>query len=141
MTEGYLTGEQLNQEDLSVWETLVHLARTHPLGNVCQFTAYGLRLNPTLIRLYGETQWTALNWPHRLKLRRKPLALALHGYYSTHVRPVPVKLSTLQSYTGSANAQPADFKRKATKALEELKALGFLSSYYFERDLVIVLRA
>jgi hypothetical protein len=193
------TGEQLNQEDLSVWETLVHLAREHPLGNVCQFTAYGLlkmlglhtggdehrrlhttitrmiacaveikhegrtyigsliedaasiedeptkyyalRLNPTLIRLYGETQWTALNWRHRLQLRRKPLALALHGYYSTHARPVPVKLSTLQAYTGSANAQTADFKRKVKTALTELKTLGFLSDFYFERDLVIVCRA
>lgn len=193
------TGEQLNQEDLSVWETLVHIGRQHPLGNICQFTAYGLlkklglhtggdehrrlhttitrmiacaveikhdgrtyigsliedgasidteptkayalRLNPTLIRLYGETQWTALNWGHRLKLRRKPLALALHGYYSTHARPVPVKLSTLQSYTGGANTQPADFKRKVSKALEELKELGFLTHYHFERDLVIVSRA
>jgi len=28
------TGEQLNQEDLTVWETLVHIARQQPLGNV-----------------------------------------------------------------------------------------------------------
>ena len=36
------TGEQLNQEDLTVWETLIHLARQHPLGTTCQFTAHGL---------------------------------------------------------------------------------------------------
>src|SRR5450755_4717353 len=36
------TGEQLNQEDLTVWDALVHLARRHPLGNICQFTAHGL---------------------------------------------------------------------------------------------------
>jgi hypothetical protein len=36
------TGEQLNQEDLTVWETLVHLARQHPLGNECSFSAYGI---------------------------------------------------------------------------------------------------
>jgi hypothetical protein len=36
------TGEQLNQEDLSLWENLVHLAKEHPLGNVCTFTAYGI---------------------------------------------------------------------------------------------------
>src|SRR4051794_6801283 len=36
------TGEQLNQEDLTLWETLVHLAKEHPLGNVCAFTAHGL---------------------------------------------------------------------------------------------------
>ena len=76
-----------------------------------------------------------------MALRRKPLALALHGYYSTHARPVAVKLSTLQSYTGSSNAQAADFKRKVAKALEELKKLGFLAHYQFERELVHVTRA
>jgi TrfA protein len=34
------TGEQLNQEDLTLWETLVHLAKEKPLGDVCSFTAY-----------------------------------------------------------------------------------------------------
>ena len=36
------TGEQLNQEDLTLWETLVHLAKNEPLGNVCEFTAYDI---------------------------------------------------------------------------------------------------
>lgn len=36
------TGEQLNQEDLTVWETLVHLARQHELGHICSFTAHGI---------------------------------------------------------------------------------------------------
>jgi hypothetical protein len=36
------TGEQLNQEDLSVWETLAHLGRQHPLRHVCEFAAHGL---------------------------------------------------------------------------------------------------
>lgn len=34
------TGEQLNQEDLTLWETLVHLAKEKPLGYICEFTAY-----------------------------------------------------------------------------------------------------
>jgi hypothetical protein len=36
------TGEQLNQSDLDVWETIVHQARQHPLGHVCTFTAHSL---------------------------------------------------------------------------------------------------
>ncbi|MBF0554727.1 MAG: hypothetical protein HQK96_09280 [Nitrospirae bacterium] len=36
------TGEQLNQEDLTLWETLVHMARKHPLGDICTFTAHGI---------------------------------------------------------------------------------------------------
>lgn len=190
------TGEQLNQEDLTVWETLVHLARNNPLGNVCNFTAYGLlktlglkvggeqhrilhstiirlsgavveithegktyfgtliqsgvkdeitkhyavKLNPELIRLYGETQWTAVNWQQRLELRRKPLAQALHGYYSSHSRPYPVKLATLQHFTGSQNKHSGSFKRQVIMALEELKRKGFLGDYSFDGDMLRVLR-
>src|SRR5437660_8118556 len=31
------TGGQLDQSDLDVWEQVLHLARQHPLGTVCQF--------------------------------------------------------------------------------------------------------
>lgn len=33
------TGMQLDQSDLDVWEHAVHLARLHPLGNICVFKA------------------------------------------------------------------------------------------------------
>jgi hypothetical protein len=33
-------GQQLNQEDLTLWEALVHLAKESPLGDECEFTAY-----------------------------------------------------------------------------------------------------
>jgi hypothetical protein len=36
------TGKQLNQEDMTVWVALVDLARQHPLGTECSFTAYGI---------------------------------------------------------------------------------------------------
>ena len=190
------TGEQLNQEDLTLWETLVHLSKRHPLGNVCTFTAHGIlkalnlptggqqhrqlhesiirltggiseithegktyfgpliksgikdevtshytiELNRELIRLYGETQWTAIDWQQRLELRKKPLAQALHAFYSSHRQPFPVKLATLQRLTGSKNAQAADFKRKCRVALDELVKLGFLTGYRIERDTVTVSR-
>lgn len=190
------TGQQLNQEDLTLWETLVHLAKAHPLGNLCTFTAHGLlkaldlntggdehrrlhksitrlnacsvqithegktyfgaliksglkdeltshytiELNRELIRLYGETQWTAIDWQQRLDLRRKPLAQALHAYYSSHRQPFPVKLTTLQGLTGSRNGQAADFKRQCRKALDELVKLGFLQGYTFQGDSVAVQR-
>lgn len=34
------TGIQLTQSDLDVWEQALHLARLHPLGNRCEFTAH-----------------------------------------------------------------------------------------------------
>ena len=35
------TGIQLDQSDLDVWEQALHLARHHPLGTRCEFSAYG----------------------------------------------------------------------------------------------------
>ena len=35
------TGMQLDQSDLDVWEQALHLARQHPLGSRCDFTANG----------------------------------------------------------------------------------------------------
>jgi hypothetical protein len=190
------TGEQLNQEDLTVWETLVHLARNEPLGTSCSFTAHGIlkalglatggaqhralhssiirlaacvveiilngqryfghlieggvkdeltthyliHLNPAIIRLYGETQWTGIDWQQRSKLRRKPLAQALHAYFSSHRQPFPVSLAFLQNITGSRNAQPASFKRQCRKALDDLLALGFLTNYTIDDNLVTVTR-
>jgi hypothetical protein len=190
------TGEQLNQEDLTLWETLVHLAKGNPLGNVCSFTAHGLlkalgrqtggdehrrlhsgiirltacaveiihddrryfgsliksgvkdeltrhyaiELNRELIRLYGETTWTAIDWKQRGALTRKPLAQSLHALYSSHRTPYPVTFDYLRRVTGSRNSSLRDFKRKCVTAHDELIAVDFLESYSTEKDKVSVIR-
>lgn len=190
------TGQQLNQDDLTLWENLVHLAKKHPLGHLCTFSAHGLlrmmdlhtggdehrrlheaiirltacaveithegntyfgpliksgakreatsyyavELNRDLIRLYGETQWTALDWQQRRQLRRKPLAQAIHAYFSSHRNPYPVKLDFLKRVTGARNSQPASFKRQAKAALDQLVAIGFLQDYTITGDRVTVRR-
>jgi|NGEPerStandDraft_6_1074524.scaffolds.fasta_scaffold75754_3 TrfA protein. len=189
------SGQQLNQEDLTVWETLVHLAKDSPLGDVCKFSAYeilksmgldtggcqhtrlhktiirlaggvvqisvdgklrygsallhsfvkddatghyAIQLNRKLINLYGQSDWTAIDWGQRLTLQRKPLAQALHGYYSSHKAPYPVTLSFLQRLSGSRNKQPAGFKTKVIAALNELVNIDFLESFVIENELVSV---
>jgi hypothetical protein len=39
------TGEQLNQEDLTIWLTLVDLAKQSPLGTECNFTAHEILMH------------------------------------------------------------------------------------------------
>lgn len=190
------TGEQLNQADLDVWETIVHLAREQPLGTVASFTAhgllkamgmptgnsqhkqlhstllrltacavevkhegktyfgpliksgakdevtrhYGIELNKGIIKLFGENQWTALDWKQRQELRAQPLAQALHAFYSSHREPFAVKLETLQAYTGSRNKQAASFKRQVRTALAQLVEVGFLASFEITGSLVSVRR-
>lgn len=189
-------GEQLNQEDLTLWQALVHLAKEQPLGSVVVITAhallksmglstggdqhkqlhegirrlngasvqithmrkkyfgtliievaqdedtghYAIQLNRKLIQLFGDTQWTAIDWQQRLALRRRPLTQALHAYFSSHKTPVPVTLEFLRKITGSRNTQPASFKRQCNNALQNLVAIGFLKSYGFTGNLLAVER-
>jgi hypothetical protein len=191
------TGEQLNQEDLTIWLALVDLMKKDPLGTECKFTAheilkymdlgtgknayerlnsaivrmiacavvidtstktyggslihgyvldkrtkvYRLDLNRHLIKLFGDNDWTAINWEQRKQLRHKPLCLKLHDYYSSHEKPFPVSLEFLSDVAGSVNKQKADFKRKVDTALEELVKIGFLKSYSIEQNIVKVERA
>ena len=180
------TGEQLNQEDLTLWETLVHLAKDEPLGVMCRFTAYDIlksmglgdsievynrllagiyrlnacsvrithdkktffgslidggakdeitndyivQLNRQLIRLYSQSTW--IDWDQRLLLRKKPLAQTLHGYYSSHKNPYPVKIETLQQLSGSKNKRVSGFKQKLVAAFDELIKIDFLESYHID---------
>jgi hypothetical protein len=171
------TGEQLDQSDLDVWEQAVHLARQHPLGNICTFTGYAfltalgrntgksdyewlddvferlvacaviidtkekryvgnllasskkdketrtykLTLNPDTVKLYGWNDWTALDWEQRQKLRSKPLALWLHGFYSSHAKPFPIKVETLHQLSGSTTKNLRHFKANLKVALVDLE--------------------
>jgi hypothetical protein len=191
------TGQQLNQEDLTVWLALVDMMKKDPLGTECKFTAheilkyigleiggsgyerlndaivrmiacavviktgtrtymgsligacdinehtkvYRLDLNRHLVKLFGENDWTAINWEQRKQLRHKPLCQKLHDYYSSHEQPLPVSIEFLSDITGSVNKQKADFKRKVKTALEELVKIGFLRGYSIERNIVKVERS
>ena len=172
------TGQQLDQSDLDVWEQAVHLARHHPLGNVCHFNAnaflkalgrsngrtdyrwlhdtitrlvacavdmrggsvvftgsllsscvrdevsgiYKLTLDPEMARLYRSTDWTGIEWEQRQALRSKPLALWLHGFYSSHANPFAIKVETLRQLSGSATKEVWKFKQNLKNAFADLEA-------------------
>jgi hypothetical protein len=190
------TGEQLNQEDMTVWLALVDLMKKDSLGTKCSFNAhsilkymelgtggreyerlensilrmtacavviktgrhtyggslihdfvidehtkfYKLTLNRHLIKLFGDDDWTAIDWEQRKQLKNKPLCLKLHEYYSSHEQPYPVSLEFLSDLTGSRNKQKSDFKRQVKTALEGLVKIGFLKSWSIENDIVKVER-
>jgi hypothetical protein len=102
---------------------------------------YKVRLNRKLITLFGDNDWTAINWEQRKQLRNKPLCLKLHEYFSSHEQPFPVSLGFLSDLTGSENKQKADFKRKIKTALEGLVKIGFLKSWSIDNDIVKVEKA
>lgn len=189
------TGIQLDQSDLDVWEQAAHLARLHPLGNVCHFKGhaflkamgrgtgaddykrldatfnlltacavqirsgsrvfigspvhncwrdertreYKLVLDETIIALFRADDWTGVQFAERLALKGKPLAKWLHGFYSSHAKPHPMKIETLHALSGSTNKDMPGFKRRLKEAFADLKeATGIVAR--FDGDLVSVTR-
>lgn len=101
---------------------------------------YKISLNRNLINLFGESDWTAINWTQRKQLKAKPLASKLHEYYSSHESPKPVTIEFLYNITGSRNSQAASFKRQVKNAFDALVKISFLESYSIDGDIVTVKR-
>lgn len=83
---------------------------------------YVIELNPRLQLLFAHEDWTQVEWEQRQKLKRQPLAQWLHGFYSTHARPFPLKVKTLHQLSGSEAKQLYHFRaelRDALACLEE----------------------
>ena len=189
------TGEQLDQSDLDVWETVLHLARSSPLGSYIIIRGYALlkllgrstgksdyvwlrsvltrlqatsvqmsntkklysrsfieefdvdedsnlykiKINPDLAKLYAAG-WTGIYWEQRQLLRGKPLALWLHGFYSSHAAPFPYKVETLRELCGSRTAELFKFRQHLRRALDDLKAGGVIAAWQIDpvTDLVNV---
>ena len=164
--EIWYTGQRLDQGDLDVWETVLHIVRLQALGNECRVTAYAMLkllgktdtgknratlhkrllrlkangvevkqgrftyigslidevykddetqkyvivLNPKLRALFEPDQFTQIEWAVRHALDGKPLAQWLHGYYTSHAKPYPVKVETLHKLCGSEAKRLPDFK-------------------------------
>ena len=99
---------------------------------------YVVEINPKLAKFYGRSQWTQIDWAQRQALRRKPLALWLHGFYATHAKPYPLTVEYLHKLSGSRNKQLRFFKRHLTQALTDLQQVGAIRSFEIRDNLVHV---
>jgi hypothetical protein len=79
-----------------------------------------IELNPKLANLFSSDGWTGLDWEQRKKLMGKPLALWLHGFYSTHAKPFDYKIETLHALCGSETKDPHKFKQNFVEAVKDL---------------------
>jgi TrfA protein len=92
---------------------------------------YRVSVDPDMAKLY-TAGWTAIDWEQRQELRGKPLALWLHGYYATHAKPLPVRVDTLRSFSGSKDKALRSYRQKLRRALNELKAIGAIASWQID---------
>ncbi len=98
---------------------------------------YMLKINPKIAALYSAG-WTATDWKQRLQLKGKPLALWLHGYYSTHAAPHPVRTETLMRLCGSRTKRVKHFAANLKTALENLVDTGAINEFEIRNGLVFV---
>ena len=99
---------------------------------------YWLQLSPELVKLYKSGWWTSINYAERQQLRGKPLALWLHGYYSSHNRPYPIKPSTLRELSGSSTKNPTTFRANLAKALDAVRDVGGIVAWQYDGKLIHV---
>ena len=99
---------------------------------------YVVAINPKLARFYGRSYWTQIDWAQRQALRRKPLALWLHGFYASHAKPFRVTVAYLHRLSGSQTKQLWKFKQNLTQALSDLQAVGAIRGFEIRDDLVHV---
>ena len=99
---------------------------------------YVLEINSKLAKFFSPTRWTQIDWEQRQRLRGKPLALWLHGFYASHAKPFPVTVEYLHKLSGSRNKQLRFFKRHLTQALTDLQQVGAIRSFEIQDNLVHV---
>lgn len=75
-------------------------------------------LNPKLRALFAPDQFTMVGWAVRRDLAGQLLAQWLHGFYSSHAKPYPIKIATLHRLCGSETTELWKFRQTLRKALE-----------------------
>lgn len=101
-----------------------------------------IELDAKLRPLFDADQFTQIEWAVRNELNGSQLAQWLHGFYSSHAKPFPVKVETLLKLAGSENENPSSSKQKIRKALDAVTQAcarhGQKFSYQITDDLVDV---
>ena len=123
---------ELTQGGRTYGGTLLEFYRDEDTGRTV------LEINPKLAPFFGRSQWTQIDWEQRQRLRGKPLALWLHGFYATHAVPHVLTVEYLHKLSGSQTKQLRYFKKNLIQALRDLQAAGAIEAFEIVGDLVHV---
>lgn len=95
-------------------------------------------LDEQIVKLY-DNGYTYIDWNERKALGSSSIAKWLHGFYATHAKPFPYKVETIKALCGST-ASLKGFRQKLKLALDQLVAVGALTEWSIDDDLVSVVR-
>ena len=103
-----------------------------------------INLNPNMLAMFAPDQFTMIQWGTRRALAGQPLAQWLHGFYSSHAEPFPLRIETLHRLSGSEAGELWKFTQTLKKALEAVErasaAAGQVFKWRIEDGLVYVER-
>ena len=94
---------------------------------------YKVTIDERVGKLY-LSGWSGIHFEQRQALRGKSIALWLHGYFSSHAEPYPIKVETLRFLCGSKDKTIRSFRQKLREALDNLKACGALVDWQIDPD-------
>ena len=101
-------------------------------------------LDPNMRALFAPDQFTMIQWSVRRALSGQPLAQWLHGFYSSHAAPYPLRIETLYSLSGSEAGELWKFTQTLKKALDAVAracaAAGEIFGWRIEDGLVFIKR-
>lgn len=101
---------------------------------------YIIKLNPQLSKLYGANHWTRIQWDERHTLNKKYLAQWLHGFYSSHKEPYPMKVEKIRELCGSETKDLSKFRQSLRKALKQVQGVTGWQCWIDDTDKVNVAR-
>lgn len=82
---------------------------------------YVIEMNPDIVKLFGADGWSSIEFEARRALKRQPLAQWLHGFYSSHARPYPMRVDTLHKLCGSESKHLFSFRQELREALQKVE--------------------
>jgi hypothetical protein len=100
---------------------------------------YKVTFAEEIVKLFGYSTFTRLQWKERRALKGKALPLWLHGFYSSHAQPYPLTVEYLHKLCGSRNAAMKSFRAALKRAFKELEKVTGMKAT-FEGNTVIVER-
>jgi hypothetical protein len=99
---------------------------------------YVIEMNPKIVSLFGTDGWSSIEFDARRALKKQPLSQWLHGFYTSHARPFPMKVETLHRLCGSEAKQMFSFRQELRQSLDKLAEVTGWTWEIDDSDLVHV---